>query len=500
MRQWLKGLALLVAITCLVWVGVLWYWQATSRDMSPEDIALYLGLLPLVVFGLVLLARWALRSAVASAVAKEAAAAQAPAPASGSPALPSAGQQERHAPFKLLASALRCAAGHSAREVAGALKEGAPRPAPDKVLRDDEGLPVLCARMEALDTSTLHGAWDDVCAVAKTDLQGAEAQPVAVDEAVQRALAALQAPLQQCLSQLAAWSERFAKPDADGPQVASAAVPAGLRVFTAWPTHWSPAERAVAQAWVKRCLKQDSADWLAPSQLRLMPSTQGGGVALWLEADRALRAAQREGLLEVVLLLSCQSDLSDARLGHLQREAALFTHATPKAGVAAESAVALALADETWPELPDAAVASVLLHRAAVIQRDKPIDAAGRVSAQVAKQVVQQAAAAAELPLAEVSALVSDADQHSPRGAELFSVLVSQLAQLDAAEDALVAGTLWGRTGPTAPLMLVALAAHRAEMNQQPCLALSVDDSVARMALVLRPPAAADAEPTKTAS
>ncbi|WP_396271183.1 hypothetical protein [Ideonella sp.] len=498
MRQWLKGLALFVAITCLVWVGVLWYWQATSRDMSPEDIALYLGLLPLVVFGLALLARWALRSAVASAVAKEAAAAQAP--ASGSPALPSAGQQERHAPFKLLASGLSCAAGHSAREVADALKEGAPRPAPDKALRDDEGLPVLCARIEPLDTAALQEAWDGVCAVAQADLQGAEAQPVAVDEAVQRALAALQAPLQQCLSQLAAWSERFAKPDADGPQAASAAVPAGLRVFTAWPTHWSPAERAVAQAWVKHCLKQDSADWLAPSQLRLMPSTQGGGVALWLEADRALRAAQREGLPEVVLLLSCQSDLSDARLGHLQREAALFTHTMPKAGVAAESAVALALADETWPELPDAAAAPVLLHRAAVIQRDKPIDAAGRVSAQVAEQVVQQAAAAAELPLAEVSALVSDADQHSPRGAELFSVLVSQLAQLDAAEDTLVAGTLWGRTGPTAPLMLVALAAHRAEMNQQPCLALSVDDSVARMALVLRPPAAAGAEPTKTAS
>ncbi|MDZ7814171.1 MAG: hypothetical protein U5L74_14185 [Ideonella sp.] len=498
MRQWLKGLALLLAITCLVWVGVLWYWQATSRDMSPEDIVLYLGLLPLVVFGLVLLARWALRAAVASAMAKESAAAQAP--TSESSTASSAGQPARHAPFKLLASGLSCAAGHSAREVAGALTAGAPRPAPDKALRDDEGLPVLCARIEALDTATLQEAWEGLCAAARADLQVADAEPVSVDEAVQRALAALQAPLQQCLSQLAAWSERFAMPDADGPHAASPAVPAGLRIFSAWPAHWSPVERAVARAWVKHCLRQGTADWLAPSQLRLMSSTPGSGVALWLEADRALRAAQREGLREVVVVLSCQSDLSDARLGHLQREAALFTHTTPKAGVAAESAVVLALADETWPDLSDAAAAPVLLHRAAAIQRDKPIDAAGRVSAQVAEQVVQQAAAAAELPLADVSALVSDADQHSPRGAELFSVLVSQLAQLDAAEDTVVAGTLWGRTGPTAPLMLVALAAHRTEMNQQPCLALSVDDPVARMALVLRPPAAADAEPTKTAS
>ncbi|MBQ0937416.1 hypothetical protein KAK11_18975 [Ideonella paludis] len=499
MRQWLKGLALLVAITCLVWVGVLWYWQATSRDMSPEDIVLYLGLLPLVVFGLVLLARWALRAAVASAVAQEAAAA-AQAAATASPAPSSAGQQERHAAFKLLAAGLSCAAGQSAREVAGALAEGAPRPAPDKVLRDDEGLPVLCARIEALDTAALQQAWEGVCTAAKADLQMAETAQVAVDDAVQRALSALQAPLQQCLAQLAAWSERFAMPDAEAPQAATSALPAGLRVFTAWPSHWSPIERAVAQAWVKHCLKQESAEWLAPSQLRLMPSTAGGGIALWLEADRALRASQREGLPEVVLLLSCQSDLSDARLSQLQREASLFTHASPKAGVAAESAVALALADETWPDLPDAPATPMRLHRAAVIQRDKPIEAAGRVSAQVAEQVVQQAAAAAELPLSEVSALISDADQHSPRGAELFSVLVAQLPQLDAAEDTLVAGALWGRTGPTAPLMLVALAAHRAEMNQQPCLALSVDDSVARMALVLRPPAAADAEPTKSTS
>ena len=188
MRQWLKGLALLVAITCLVWVGVLWYWQATSRDMSPEDIVLYLGLLPLVVFGLVLLARWALRAAVASAVAKEAAAAQAPTGAS--PAPTSAGQQERHAAFKLLASGLSCSAGQSAREVAGALADGAPRPAPDKVLRDDEGLPVICARIEPLDTAPLQEAWEGVCAVAKADLQVAETEAVAVDEAVKRALAA----------------------------------------------------------------------------------------------------------------------------------------------------------------------------------------------------------------------------------------------------------------------------------------------------------------------
>mgnify|MGYP003341791578 CR=1 FL=1 len=65
-----KGLGLFIAIACAVWVGVLWQWQATRRDMSVEDIVVWLGLLPLTLFVLVILARWAVAGALRRAAAR----------------------------------------------------------------------------------------------------------------------------------------------------------------------------------------------------------------------------------------------------------------------------------------------------------------------------------------------------------------------------------------------------------------------------------------------
>ena len=65
MTSFIKGVALLVAVACVVWVAVLWRWETTRRAMAVDDIVIYLGLLPLVVFGFVLALRWAWRSATA---------------------------------------------------------------------------------------------------------------------------------------------------------------------------------------------------------------------------------------------------------------------------------------------------------------------------------------------------------------------------------------------------------------------------------------------------
>jgi len=115
MRQLFKGLALFVAIVCLVWLGVLWHWQSTRRDMSVDDIVIYLGVLPVVLFLLVLLGRWALRAAQAGAARREAAraaalAAAASAAAPGAPASPgsaTSGEAERASAVQLLAASLQ---------------------------------------------------------------------------------------------------------------------------------------------------------------------------------------------------------------------------------------------------------------------------------------------------------------------------------------------------------------------------------------------------------
>jgi len=42
-----RALAFLVAVCCLTWVGVLWWWQRTGHSAEMADLVLYLGLLPL---------------------------------------------------------------------------------------------------------------------------------------------------------------------------------------------------------------------------------------------------------------------------------------------------------------------------------------------------------------------------------------------------------------------------------------------------------------------
>ena len=34
----LKGMALFVAVTCVVWVAVLWNWETSNRNMTTGDI------------------------------------------------------------------------------------------------------------------------------------------------------------------------------------------------------------------------------------------------------------------------------------------------------------------------------------------------------------------------------------------------------------------------------------------------------------------------------
>lgn len=103
MSSFIKGVALFVAITCAIWVAVLWRWEATSRDMNTPDIVVYLGLLPLTVFGLALLLRWAWRGAAQRQAASAAAAATA-STGPGAAAAPSADEARRHATMQLLAA------------------------------------------------------------------------------------------------------------------------------------------------------------------------------------------------------------------------------------------------------------------------------------------------------------------------------------------------------------------------------------------------------------
>lgn len=485
MSRLFKGLALLIGVACFVWVGVLWHWQATQRDMSVQDIGVYLVALPLTVFALLLLGRWAWADAAARLQPRPPPSA---APAGG-PAQPSPAEAEQPTAVQLLAAHVNCAAGSSPADVLTALREGRPRPGLDPELRDDDGLPLMTARLPGLDVQALQLA--DVLAALRSRhpaWQHEEASPE-----MQRALAALQPPLQAVLADLRAWRAHLGLGDPP-PAPAGASV---LRVLPAWPAEWRAFEAALATAWLEVQLRQ--ADLAAPERLAWLPSPMPGQT--WPDAERLLRLLEREGRPDLLLVVAGHSALGESSVRRLLGAQAAYTAASPRRPIAGEAAAALVLAPSTWPATLCAPPAEpvALLHRAAVLRRDKPIDGGGRTTGAVVEACIAQAVASGPFSAGSIAAVVHDADQHTARAAEALAAMLQAQPHLDVSEDVHGSGALNGQTGVVAPLMAVALAAHLAVREQQPCLALSVDDPVWRLALVARPatwePAAAPAAP-----
>lgn len=415
----LRGFGLFVAIACLVWVGVLWHWQATRRDMSTEDILLYLGALPVTLFVLALASVWAWRGASARLAASPGAA-TAPAAAS----VPDAGEaQARQATVQMLTAQAACGAGAALDELIEAAASGNPRPALDESLRDAQGLPVMAARCASLKTDEVERQLASLSVTA--------AEPPA--EALLRAMALLEPLLSATSDSLAAWSDRLAPARRAG--TAPAPLPHRVRVLSAWPAGLSDAHRALADGWLAERLRAHTDGVVAADAWLPQPGTACSGPELWLEADRLLATLAHEDHDDIVLLAACHSDLNVTTVARLDEARDLFCAAQPKGVIPGEGAAVLVLAGPAWPPAKPDGPPAPHLHRAAVARRDKAVDAAGRVSADLAGELLRQALAVASVAAAGTAGLASDADQHSARGPEVHAAALEHLPHLDAGED-----------------------------------------------------------------
>lgn len=477
-----KGLALFVAICCGVWIAVLWRWQATSRDMGTGDIVVYLVVLPLTVFALALLLRWAWRGAVQRQSAA-AAAATAGGAAAATPAATSTSAEEarRHATVQLLAAHLLCAAGTSPAELQDAAKQGKPRPELDPELRDADGLAVFSARIDDIQSATLAALIEPH--LAATRAKQPEWAEMAPAVHVQRALAALQEPLAKAVAALAPWAQRF-EARRDAPP--NAPPQRRVRVLLGWPADWSAFEQELGRAFVQALIAQGAGP-IAPACYALTAHA-GGGEELLLHADRLLQTLEREGHDEPVIVAACHSAIGEAAIDALERDAVLFSSRhRPKGRMPGEAAAALVLAPAAWPADPEADEPVQHLHRPAALRRDKSIEAAGRVGGEIALQAMTQALAAGRLQADAVAALVCDADQHSARGAEFYGAGLGLLPHLDSGEDMRLIGTVTGAVGAVSALLVTACAAERAKAGKKPCLAVTLGDPFARLALLALP-------------
>jgi len=480
LNRLVKGFALFVAIGCVVWIAVLWRWQATARDMSTGDIVAYLFLLPVTVFVVVLLGRWAWVGANERAARQAEARAAAPATA----AAPAAGgdEAERHATVQVLAALVATAAGSSPSDLVGAARDGAPRPGLDPELRDDDGLPLLAARMADGDGRALE-AESEALVAAVHAAHPEWADQVAFDT-VWRALTILREPLLRAVDALGPWAPLLipeVPPKADGRGERC------VRVLLGWPATWTEHEQELGRT--------VAADWLAQQGANVLPGTQitisaqaVGGEELLLQADRLMQTLARARHDEPVIVAACHSTIGDAAVAALEGQGLLYhPQRRPKGQMPAEAAAALVLAGPTWPAAEDADGPLPHLHRPALLRRDKSIDAPGRVGPQTASAAIQSALGAGRMEAAAVAGLVGDADQHTERAAEFFQAAAETLPELDAGEDLCTIGHVTGAVGGVGALLVVACAVELARSGEKPCLALVVGDPHTRLALLALP-------------
>ena len=494
MKRVINGLALTVMVTCLVWVAVLWHWQNTRRDMSIEDIVLYMGLLPVFALVLIVMTRWAWRSQVARR-AEQTAGAQTSASSNTSAStsaaqLPSASDAaQRHAVHAVWLAALNSPAGTSADELLAAAREGQPRPDLDSDLTDPDGQPLMCARVPDLPVNDfaaeLAPIIDKVRArLSATGHASAYDEP---DDAMVRAIATLQAPLDEAIQALQPWAALFQPSEGQGAQDLGE-----VHVLIALPASWTPLEQQIAEDWIRLSLTNPERSAVPASRFAWLRQ-HDGGEALWLQADQLLMQCRREQRRALVLLLASHSDVSDVAVQRLATRQTLF-HAGlhPKGHMPGEAACALLLASTDWPSLPpdadDPGMAPLAwVHRPALARRDKSVDAGGKVLSTTLSQVIEQAQAASRLGTADIASLVCDGDQHTARSTELFGATLALLPDLDAIEDMRLTGTVCAGPGAATPLAVIAAACAHARALDKPVMALSLGDPFARLALVARP-------------
>ncbi|MEO7055525.1 MAG: hypothetical protein ABI281_08850 [Caldimonas sp.] len=443
------------------------------------------------MFAIALMGRWAWLG-VDERATRHAADSSAAANVTATPAADS-DEAERHATVQLLAAYVVSAAGSSASELVSAAHDGTPRPGLDADLRDDDGLKMLVARVADLDGLQVEVEADAELHVAALRSQHAEWGDLEISEHAWRALAALRAPLADAVDALAPWADALVAEPANPPAESGRPVDSGnarcVRVLIGWPLAWNALEqelgRVVATEWLTR-----SGARALPGTLFALNAQAIGGEDLLLQADRLMLMLARAHHSEPVIVAACHSMVSAEAVMSLEN-AGLLHHAQkrPKGHFPAEAAAALVLAGADWPAAPDADQTPPHLHRPALLLRDKSVDAPGRTGPQTAMQAIDSALGTGRLDAATVASLVGDADQHTERATEFYRAAAHALPHLDAGDDIRAIGHVTGAVGGVSALLVVACAAEVARSAEQPCMALTVGDGHARLALVVLPSA-----------
>ena len=477
----IKPVLLACAVFITVWVLVIVYWQYTARMPSTSDIALYLVVLPLALMLFYVVLRRIFTAAPAAALPAAGATVAAGAATSSNAAAPEASQERQQ--MAVLAFALRTPRGSDADTVATAIGQAqTPEIVPE--LRDGEGFPVIAGRVDGIDENELREHL-------RESLQPA-GEAVDIDALPDDRLRAIHLMSDVLQELLASAAEAIANAGdalavrAPGRFVSSGGVIPGpaaapqLNLSLLLPGAWSESERAIATQWVQQRVREGDA-----SQRWLVDCFKSeDGVSAMALLDRISLSLHREQRPALWIALAADSSVSEASIARWEADGLLYTATRRKGRVPGEAAAGLLLVRAGDALLAPAE--AVRLSRSASGQREASADTARTPDASLLDRFAQHLLATSTLETAQVDWVVSDADHRTSRVTEVAKLVQERLPHVPFENNLSVCATL-GHLGAAADMSAVVLACHLAARDARHVLAISVQDALARTALLAGP-------------
>lgn len=473
MSKWLKGGLWLLGVCAVVWLAVIIYWQSTTRLPSETDLLLYLGVLPLALFGVL----WGVRSLATAPPAKPAPpvpTAKADPAAVAAQAAKKTAEQERTWALGLVATALHCAHGASGSEVLAKLAEGPIEHALDAELTTPEGFPIFSARIAELDIAPTQEAlaqWQSGTPHAKVQWSDAQLRTLhlAGQAVTELALTVVEHP------DIA----KYTKAHALGRHNSEDAV-VPLRLIFLWPSRWDAAHQGAANAWAKQLVVQSG--W--PQSRLIMQALQSGQQDPIALLDFVTVTSHRAKLPTVGILVACDSGIDQDYADGLHAEGQLFGGKTPQGLKPGEVAAGLLFADaQQCQNLGPGPFAQ--MHRASWASRDKSADARGRNSAELLGTVAALALETSGLTATDIKALCVDNDHRPSREAELAEMLNEKFPELAPSKDVLKVAQACGSVQHMNTTAALCVAHQYVVDEQAPVLCVSLHDALWRAAVVV---------------
>ncbi|TCS39467.1 hypothetical protein EDC30_101423 [Paucimonas lemoignei] len=482
-----KWILIPLGLVISIWLGVILWWQSSKRQISLEDVLIYLVAMPLAAIGIFAAIQWRR----ARQIKKDQSAPTTAKPANTAPNAANITESTVPSGLPVIAGWGITCAGPGIHDFHSALLEKKLRPQPDNGLLNDYGYPIHAGRVRDIDTSVVESGLERIIA------NNPGLSPAYNDsgrDGFLRALALLHHLTDQLNMDWPLMVESAETNDSrhglatlrgTEPVDRQAHKRLRLQIKFIVPADFTPAEQQLALAYLLQQTSSLPVD-SGSMHVQMVAATDEPAALLLAERFRTeyLHAAESQALL----LLACDSTLCQVITERWQVESRLFASDTPQGLMPGEAAFAILCVNDKARSLaltsPSCTLQPVILGR-----RDEPADGARKAGHAMLDTVVKGALAAAGVSTEECVAIACDADHRSSRVLECIGTMLANTPHLDAIEDRLAINEMCGHTGAASNAgSCIAGIVHVAETGR-PVLLFNVSHAYERAAAVLLPSA-----------